>query len=74
MRKAIFPVHRDLKFAGLLNPLDTPHHMRIDEWAQFREAIILPKQKKNPEACFANAGLRQVSLLLIIFFIVAFKY
>ena len=28
-------MHPDLKYAGLLNPLDTPHHMRMDEPAKY---------------------------------------
>jgi predicted SPOUT superfamily RNA methylase MTH1 len=28
LRKALFPIHPDLKLAGLLNPLDAPHHLR----------------------------------------------
>lgn len=28
LRKFFFPLHRDLKFSGLLNPLDAPHHLR----------------------------------------------
>ena len=31
LRKALFPRHPDLKFTGLLNPLDTPHHLRANE-------------------------------------------
>lgn len=28
LRKSFFPIHKDLKFTGLLNPLDAPHHLR----------------------------------------------
>lgn len=28
LRKSFFPMHKDLKFSGLLNPLDAPHHLR----------------------------------------------
>lgn len=28
LRKHFFTIHNDLKFAGLLNPLDAPHHLR----------------------------------------------
>ncbi|CAH1786041.1 unnamed protein product, partial [Owenia fusiformis] len=30
LRKSFFPQHKDLQYAGLLNPLDSPHHMRAD--------------------------------------------
>lgn len=28
LRKYFFTIHNDLKYAGLLNPLDAPHHLR----------------------------------------------
>lgn len=28
LRKFFFPLHKDLRFSGLLNPLDAPHHLR----------------------------------------------
>merc|ERR1711939_697092 len=31
LRKILFPMHPDLKFAGLQNPLDAPHHLRKGE-------------------------------------------
>lgn len=36
LRKFFFPMHRDLKFAGLLNPLDAPHHLRQQNEFIFR--------------------------------------
>ena len=43
MRKQLFPQHKDLQYAGLLNPLDSPHHLRADEEAEFREGIVTDK-------------------------------
>jgi len=40
LRKALFPVHPDLRYAGLLNPLDAPHHLRFREWACYREGVV----------------------------------
>jgi predicted SPOUT superfamily RNA methylase MTH1 len=40
LRKTLFPMHHDLKFAGLLNPLDCPHHMRKDAVCQYREGVV----------------------------------
>ncbi|OLL24215.1 putative methyltransferase C9orf114 [Neolecta irregularis DAH-3] len=56
LRKSIFPMHRDLKFAGLLNPLDCPHHLRIDDDLPFREGITLLDFAKN--GTLVDAGLR----------------
>jgi methyltransferase len=36
LRKYFFPIHKDLRHAGLLNPLDAPNHYRRDDTAQFR--------------------------------------
>lgn len=36
LRKDFFPLHRDLKFSGLLNPLDAPHHLRMQNDFIFR--------------------------------------
>lgn len=34
------PMHKDLRLAGQLPPLDAPHHMRASEWAPFREGVV----------------------------------
>lgn len=36
LRKDFFPIHKDLKFSGLLNPLDAPHHLRMQNDFIFR--------------------------------------
>lgn len=36
LRKHFFPIHKDLKYSGLLNPLDAPHHLRQNNDFQFR--------------------------------------
>lgn len=36
LRKHFFPLHKDLEFAGLLNPLDAPHHLRQSNDFRFR--------------------------------------
>lgn len=41
LRKALYPMHSDLRHAGLLNPLDAPHHLRFDEESVFREGVLL---------------------------------
>lgn len=49
LRKQLFPRHHHLQFAGLLSPLDTPHHLRKDEACRWREGIVVPgiKQRSN---------------------------
>jgi hypothetical protein len=34
-------MHKDLRLAGQLPPLDAPHHMRATEWCNFREGVVL---------------------------------
>lgn len=44
LRKKLFPVHRDLKFAGLMPPVDAPHHMQHkDDRSMYREGIVTDK-------------------------------
>ncbi|XP_030625515.1 putative methyltransferase C9orf114 homolog [Chanos chanos] len=59
LRKSFFPKHQDLQFAGLLNPLDSPHHMRIDEEAEFREGVVLDRPSKAGKGSFVNCGMRK---------------
>ena len=62
LRKAFFPVHKHLKNVGLLNPLDTPHHVRVDERSMYREGVVVnrpgPKLKTGGVGCWVNVGLK----------------
>lgn len=42
-------MHEDLKYAGMLPPLDAPHHLRSNEWCKYREGVIIE----------SHAGLNQ---------------
>ncbi|XP_067328326.1 uncharacterized protein [Anolis sagrei] len=59
LRKSFFPKHQDLQFAGLLNPLDSPHHVRIDEESQYREGVVLARPVKPGRGSFVNCGMRK---------------
>uniref|UniRef100_A0A8C4TCI8 28S rRNA (uridine-N(3))-methyltransferase n=1 Tax=Erpetoichthys calabaricus TaxID=27687 RepID=A0A8C4TCI8_ERPCA len=59
LRKSFFPKHQDLQFAGLLNPLDSPHHMRIDEDAEFREGVVLQRPSKSGKGSYVNCGMHK---------------
>ncbi|XP_006640740.2 putative methyltransferase C9orf114 homolog [Lepisosteus oculatus] len=59
LRKSFFPKHQDLQFAGLLNPLDSPHHMRTDEEAEFREGVVLDRPSRPGKGSFVNCGMRK---------------
>ncbi|XP_054613754.1 kynurenine--oxoglutarate transaminase 1-like [Dunckerocampus dactyliophorus] len=59
LRKMFFPKHQDLQYAGLLNPLDSPHHMRIDEESVYREGIVLDRPSRPGKGSFVNCGMRK---------------
>ncbi|XP_072939377.1 putative methyltransferase C9orf114 [Epargyreus clarus] len=59
LRKHFFPIHKDLEFAGLLNPLDAPHHLRQSNEFQFREGITMNKKVKPGRGSQVNVGLLQ---------------
>ena len=56
LRRALFPMHDDLRLAGVLNPLDAPHHMRASERTRFREGVVTEVLEKS---CLVNVGLRR---------------
>ncbi|XP_065206282.1 putative methyltransferase C9orf114 [Planococcus citri] len=57
LRKYLFPIQSSLKYAGLLNPLDAPHHMRKGDQFQFREGVVLTIPPKPGRGSFVDAGL-----------------
>lgn len=58
LRRHFFPMHPDLQFAGLLAPIDAPHHVRVEDHSQFREGVVLEKRPQNPAASLVNCGIR----------------
>ncbi|KAM4020861.1 putative methyltransferase C9orf114 homolog isoform 2-T2 [Anomaloglossus baeobatrachus] len=59
LRKSFFPKHPDLLFAGLLNPLDSPHHVRMDEASKYREGVVTDRPTKAGRGSFVDCGMRQ---------------
>ncbi|GFG37518.1 hypothetical protein Cfor_09579 [Coptotermes formosanus] len=57
LRKYFFPIHRDLQYAGLLNPLDAPHHLRQNDEFAFREGITTNLPTKAGRGSVVNCGL-----------------
>lgn len=62
LRKHLFPVHPDLKYAGLLNPLDAPHHVREKEYSRYREGVVVNRPASG--GCWVNVGIGQQDVLL----------
>ncbi|XP_046738655.1 putative methyltransferase C9orf114 homolog [Diprion similis] len=57
LRKYFFPLHKDLQYAGVLNPLDAPHHLRQQDESVFREGIVTNKPIKVGRGSQVNVGL-----------------
>ncbi|XP_011170091.1 putative methyltransferase C9orf114 homolog [Solenopsis invicta] len=57
LRKYFFPIHKDLQYAGLLNPLDAPHHLRQEDESLYREGIVTNKPIKVGKGSQVNVGL-----------------
>eukprot|EP00397_Hematodinium_sp_SG-2012_P060172 GEMP01078006.1.p1 GENE.GEMP01078006.1~~GEMP01078006.1.p1 ORF type:complete len:347 (-),score=59.01 GEMP01078006.1:27-1067(-) len=56
LRKDLFTFHRDLKFCGLQNPLDAPHHLRRSERLRYREGVAV-EDKSVQGGTYVNCGL-----------------
>ncbi|KAI9749747.1 MAG: hypothetical protein M1815_002290 [Lichina confinis] len=41
LRRHLFALHPNLQTAGALPSLDMPHHIRADEWCEFREGVTV---------------------------------
>ncbi|CEG45318.1 Uncharacterized conserved protein [Plasmopara halstedii] len=59
LRRALFPMHSDLSCAGLLNPLDCPHHLRAHEWSVYREGVVTDRPLKEKEGSHVYVGLQR---------------
>lgn len=55
-------MHPDLQFAGLLNPLDAPHHVRLLDRCLFRDGVVTDKKGKGieggEEVSLVDCGIR----------------
>ena len=57
LRKALFPKSAALRFSGLTNPLDAPHHLRTNEWCQYREGVVIKRPIRENKGSWVNIGL-----------------
>ena len=59
LRRHFFPMHPDLQFAGLLAPVDAPHHVREGDRSKYREGVVLEKKSPRPDGgSLVNCGIR----------------
>ena len=56
LRKALFPMHPNLRTAGTLPSLDMPHHLRASEWSDYREGVTV---SSSNGATTVDVGLSQ---------------
>ncbi|CAI5510596.1 unnamed protein product [Closterium sp. Naga37s-1] len=63
LRRALIPLTPDLRLAGLLPPLDAPHHARMHEWPEFREGVVVAEgegeEARTVGSCAVDVGLQQ---------------
>lgn len=62
LRKKLFPVHPDLKSAGLLPYLDSPHHLRKDDVSLYREGITTSRPAESGR-CYVDVGFQSEVLI-----------
>jgi methyltransferase len=61
LRRHFFPMHPDLQFAGLLPPMDAPHHVRAEDRAPYREGVVLDAISSNGKS-LVYCGIRNRSV------------
>jgi len=60
LRRKLFKLHTDLRFAGLINPLDSPHHLKKGQESRYREGVVVEKETTEGEdSCFVDIGWRR---------------
>eukprot|EP00916_Digyalum_oweni_P021480 GHVL01035673.1.p1 GENE.GHVL01035673.1~~GHVL01035673.1.p1 ORF type:complete len:182 (-),score=34.31 GHVL01035673.1:520-1065(-) len=57
LRRRMFGIHPDLKYAGLQNPLDAPHHLRKHELKPYREGVVV---ENNEHGAVVDCGLDEI--------------
>mmetsp|Transcript_13428 Transcript_13428/g.31614 ORF Transcript_13428/g.31614 Transcript_13428/m.31614 type:complete len:500 (+) Transcript_13428:163-1662(+) len=57
LRRVFFPMHPDLQVAGLLAPVDAPHHVRAEDRSKYREGVVMKKYSPSGNS-FVNCGIR----------------
>lgn len=57
LRKTLFQKSPALRYAGLMNPLDAPHHLRATEWHPYREGCVITRPILDGGGSWVNIGL-----------------
>jgi predicted SPOUT superfamily RNA methylase MTH1 len=48
-----------LTLKGIMNPLDTPHHVRATEYSEYREGVVIRRPTKADKGSWVNIGFKQ---------------
>lgn len=59
MRKALVPMHANLKQAALLDSLDMPHHPHPSDWLPYREGVTTSGAGKGGKGTIVDVGGKQ---------------
>ncbi|TWU75103.1 hypothetical protein ED733_000891 [Metarhizium rileyi] len=57
MRKALFPLHPNLRLTALLPSLDMPHHPNPKDWISYREGVTIPGKTSTGNGTLVEVGL-----------------
>lgn len=58
LRMKLFQKSPALRFSGMMNPVDAPHHVKTDEWSEFREGIVIKRPVKEGKGSWVNVGFK----------------
>ncbi|CAG2170605.1 unnamed protein product, partial [Oppiella nova] len=59
LRKYLFSIQKDLQFAGLLNPLDSIHHLKTSDVCQYREGVVTNRPVREGKGSYVYIGLQR---------------
>lgn len=59
MRKALFPLHPNLRFSAQTQSLDMPHHPHPNEWIPYREGVTLDQGRRAAKGTLVDVGLKE---------------
>lgn len=61
LRKYFFGFDKHLRCVGLLNPLNSSHHLKFNEWCEYREGVVL--EESESISSYVDVGLRKNILI-----------
>ncbi|CAD8100120.1 unnamed protein product [Paramecium primaurelia] len=62
LRKYLFPIHSDLKNVGLMNPIESKHHLLTEQVCPFREGVVVERPSKG-DTSWVEIGLKRQVLI-----------